>query len=133
MNPARVLKRGGLALAALAMVAGCGGASAQSQVSGEDVTVLMFDDRFQYHEIHIPVGGSVDWVGAGRNPHNAVASDGSWSTETVFGSLEQLEGDSAVLTYDRPGEYVFFCTLHGNAAGKGMAGVLVVGGEADSG
>ena len=120
-------------MAALAMLIACGGASAQTRISGEHVTVLMFDDRFQYDEIHIPVGGSVDWVGAGRNPHNAVAADGSWSTESVFGSLLQLEGDAATLTYDRPGEYVFFCTLHGNAAGKGMAGVLVVGGEADSG
>jgi len=126
----RALKWGGFALAAVAMLIACGGASAQTRISGEHVTVLMFDDRFQYDEIHIPVGGSVDWVGAGRNPHNAVASDGSWSTETVFGSLEQLEGDSAVLTYDRSGEYVFFCTLHGNAAGNGMAGVLVVGGGA---
>ena len=52
----------------------------------------MFDNRFQFTEIRIPVGGSVTWRGAGRNPHNAVASDESWSTETEFGSLEQLEG-----------------------------------------
>ncbi len=49
------------------------------------------------------------------------------STESAFGSLEQLEGDSAVLTYAEPGEYVFFCTFHGNAEGDGMAGVLIVG------
>lgn len=96
-------------------------------IEGENVTVEMYDNRFQYTEIRIPVGGSVNWVGAGRNPHNAVAADGSWSTETVFGSLEQLEGDEAVLTYDEPGEYVFFCTFHGSAEGDGMAGVLIVG------
>lgn len=87
----------------------------------------MYDNRYQYNEIRIPVGGSVTWLGAGANPHNAVAADESWSTESVFGSLEQLEGDAAVLTYDQPGEYVFFCTLHGNAQGAGMAGVLIVG------
>ena len=37
----------------------------------------------------MPVGATVTFVGAGRNPHNAVASDGSWSTESEFGSLEQ--------------------------------------------
>ena len=119
-----------LSLAAVvAFVAACGGAGANTVVSGDDVRVLMFDDRFQYTEIHIPVGGSVEWVGAGRNPHNAVAADGSWSTESVFGSLLQLEGDAATLTYDEPGRWVFFCTLHGNAEGEGMAGVLVVGAE----
>ena len=60
---------------------------------------------------------------------HAVAADGSWSTEEVFGSLEQLEGDEAVLTYDQPGEYVFFCTYHGNSDGDGMAGVRVGAGE----
>jgi plastocyanin len=87
----------------------------------------MFDNRFEYTEVRIPVGCSVDFVNAGRNPHNAVDADGAWSTEDVFGSLEQLEGDSAVLTYDDPGTYVFFCTFHGNAQGAGMAGTLIVG------
>lgn len=96
-------------------------------MSGEDVEVDMFDNRYQYTEINIPVGGTVNFEGAGRNPHNAVASDGSWSTEDVFGSLEQLEGDEAVLTFDQPGEYPFFCTFHGNAQGDGMAGTLIVG------
>ena len=64
---------------------------------------------------------------AGANPHNAVEADGLWSTETVFGSLDQFEGDEAVLTYDEAGEYVFFCTYHGNSGGAGMAGTLIVG------
>lgn len=87
----------------------------------------MFDNRFEYTHISVPRGGTVKWVGAGRQPHNAVASDGSWTTEDAFGSLDQLEGDEAVLTYDQPGTYVFFCTYHGNAEGDGMAGTLVVG------
>ena len=115
---------GGLVLSA------CGEASSSSEyIEGEDITVEMYDNRFQYTEIRIPVGGTIDWLGAGRNPHNAVAGDGSWSTEDVFGSLEQYEGDSAVLTYEEPGEYAFFCTFHGNAEGDGMAGVLIVGDE----
>lgn len=113
---------GGLVLVA------CGGDGGPDDViEGRDVTVEMYDNRFQHTEIRIPVGGSVNWLGAGRLAHNAVAADGSWSTESVFGSLEQLEGDSATITYDQPGEYVFFCTFHGNAEGGGMAGVLIVG------
>lgn len=104
-----------------------GGAASGDSIEGQDVTVRLFDNRYEYTEIRIPVGGTVNWLGAGRNAHNAVAADGSWSTEDVFGSLEQHEGDSALLTYDEPGEYVFFCTFHGNAQGDGMAGTLIVG------
>ena len=123
------MKPGLVAVAILAAVTvACGGSDSEGGVlEGDDVEVLMFDNRFEYTEIKIPVGGSVNWIGAGANPHNAVDADEEWSTETVFGSLEQYEGDEAVLTYDKPGEYVFFCTFHGNAEGEGMAGILIVG------
>lgn len=117
-----------LALAGALLVAACGGSGGDESISGQYVVVQMYDNRFQYTEIQVPVGGTVNWVGAGRNPHNAVDAEGAWSTETAFGSLEQLEGDEAVLTYDQPGRYLFFCTFHGDAEGNGMAGVLVVGG-----
>jgi plastocyanin len=120
------LSRFALVLLCLLMLASCGSTEGES-TSGEDVVVDMFDNRYEYTEIRIPLGGSVNFVGAGRNPHNAVAADGSWSTEEVFGSLEQREGDEALITFDTPGEYVFFCTFHGNAEGAGMAGTLIVG------
>lgn len=123
-----------VALLAALLVAACsdsgegGSDGSGGLIEGQDVVVEMYDNRFEYTEIHIPVGGSVTWVGAGRNPHNSVAADQSWSTESVFGSLDQLDGDEATLVYDKAGEQVFFCTYHGNAEGKGMAGTIVVGG-----
>src|SRR3990172_12193330 len=105
------------------LAAGGGG---DAVVEGQDVTVRMFDNRYEYNEIRIPDGGSVSFVGAGRNPHNAVAADESWSTEDVFGSLEQHEGDVATIDFDVPGEYLFFCTFHRNADGAGMAGKVFV-------
>ncbi len=122
------MKRLLLGLAIAAVVAGCGSDEPASlSIEGQDVTVEMYDNRFQYTEIRIPVGGTVNWVGAGRNPHNAVEADELWSTESAFGSLEQFEGDEAVLSYDTPGTYIFFCTFHGNGQGAGMAGTLIVG------
>ena len=35
--------------------------------------------------------------------------------------------DEATLTYNSTGTYTFFCTYHGNSAGNGMAGTLIVG------
>lgn len=117
-----------LATAGALILAGCGGSDdGDDSIDGEDVVVEMYDNRFEYTEISIPIGGSVTFVGAGRNPHNAVAADDAWSTESVFGSLEQHEGDEALLIFDEEGTYAFFCTFHGGAEGDGMAGVLTVG------
>lgn len=115
-----------LLLAPAIVLVACGGSPEGDSISGEEVVVRMFDNRFEYTEIRIPVGGTVNFLGTGRNPHNAVASDESWSTEDEFGSLEQLEDDAAIMTFDEPGVYPFFCTFHGNADGDGMAGVLTV-------
>lgn len=125
------MRRAGLALAlagAVFLAACSGSGSGGDSIEGEDVVVDMFDNRFEFTEIRIPVGGSVTWVGAGANAHNAVDADDEWSTESEFGSLDQYEGDEATLTYNTAGTYVFYCTYHGNAEGDGMAGTLIVGG-----
>jgi plastocyanin len=122
------VRRISVGLLGLLVVVACGGdGDGGESISGDDVVVDMFDNRYEFTEVNVTLGGTVTFVGAGRNPHNAVAADGSWSTEDVFGSLEQHEGEEAVLTFDEEGEYVFFCTFHGNADGDGMAGTLVVG------
>jgi plastocyanin len=116
-----------LTIVGVVFLASCGGEPATTVLQGQDVTLKMFDNRYEYDEIRIPVGGSIEFLGAGRNPHNAKAADGSWSTEDEFGTLEMLEGDSAVISFDSPGTYVFFCSFHGNAEGSGMAGTIIVG------
>ena len=122
------MRRISVGLLGLLVVVACGdGGDGGEFASGDDVVVDMFDNRYEFTEVNVTLGGTVTFVGAGRNPHNAVAADGSWSTDDVFGSLEQHEGEEAVLTFDEEGEYVFFCTFHGNAEGDGMAGTLVVG------
>ena len=117
-----------LALAGALLIVACGSSDGGESIEGQSVVVDMYDNRYEYTEIKIPVGGTVTFVGAGGNPHNAVDSDGGWSTEDVFGALEQHDGDSATLEFDQAGTYTFYCTFHGNADGAGMAGTLIVGG-----
>jgi plastocyanin len=118
-------------LAALAVVAV--GAAAFAFIGGDGrdegdyVTVFARDDFFQPElirvplRIEVPVGATVEWRNVGRNPHNVAASDGSFESEILD------RGEEYSHTYDTPGIYPFWCTLHGTKDGSGMAGTVVVG------
>jgi plastocyanin len=70
---------------------------------------------------HVTTAGSTITVtNQGQTAHNLVAVEGGFR-------VEQLNpGERSELEVDRPGVYQYYCTLHGSAAGAGMAGVLVV-------
>jgi plastocyanin len=89
--------------------------------AGDYIGVDALDDFFAPEVVRVPVGTEVEWDMAGRNPHTVTADDGSYDS----GILQP--GDEYSRTYDKPGVYPYFCTLHGAAGGKGMAGVVVVG------
>ena len=117
---ARRLLRHAVALLLVASTA-CGG----DRQGGNFVT--MYDNAFNATVVRVPVGVRVKWMNVGKNAHNAVAVDGSWSTG--HGSTHDLApGSEQDLTFDKPGVYRYYCTYHGTKDGKGMAGVVVVGG-----
>ncbi len=123
----RCLILGALALAAL--VAACATEAASDSTSA---TVVMLDNEFDQDVYRVDVGTTVTFVNEGRNPHNAVAADGSWSTEDSFGDLVMVEGDETQITFDEPGEYFFICTFHA-ANDEGMVATLIVGDAAPTG
>ncbi|HET9040898.1 MAG TPA: right-handed parallel beta-helix repeat-containing protein, partial [Gemmatimonadales bacterium] len=93
--------------------------------------VNMYDNAFNAAVVRVPVGVRVKWINVGKNVHNAVAVDGSWSTGHG-GASDLAPGAEQDLTFDKPGVYRYYCTYHGTKDGKGMAGVVVVGGAAYS-
>lgn len=115
---------GGLALLAATgwAVAGCAGGRDETAV------VAMLDNSFAPAVVRVPVGSAVRFQNRGRSPHNAIAVDGSWSTEQAAGRAALSEGESAEITFERPGRYRFYCSFHATPDGlRGMVGVLVVG------
>jgi plastocyanin len=127
-----IVRRRWLVLGALAVVAigaaafvFMGGGGGEDE--GEYVTVLARDDFFQPEllrvplRLEVPVGATVEWRNVGRNPHNVAAVDDSFASD----NLER--GEEYSHTYDKPGIYPFWCTLHGTKDGGGMAGTIVVG------
>lgn len=113
---------------ATTLLVACGG-------SDDAVEVRMLDNSFAPNVIEVDVGEPVRFTNAGRVPHNAIADDDSFTTLTADGS-NQNSGESAEITFDEPGLYDFYCSLHAtrNEDGEweGMVGTLVVGGAADA-
>jgi len=113
-------------LAGLILTA-CGLSACASEDDSGAVFVDMKDNFFGRAVTRVPEGEAVLFRNDGASPHNAVASDGSWSTEGIAGRLPIEPGEDVEMTFDEPGVYEYFCTFHGTEDGDGMAAVLVVG------
>ncbi|MCY1125747.1 cupredoxin family copper-binding protein [Frigidibacter sp. RF13] len=69
-----------------------------------EVRIMGF--AYQPRVLEILAGDSVVWRNEDIAPHTASAADGSWDT----GAIEK--GESAEMTFDRPGEFAYVCAFH---------------------
>lgn len=130
-------------ICALVLIGGCGNSdgsadagkgsdkekSAQEAVDWTDKTgqgaveVDARDNSFSAKFITVSPGTKVTFDNKGRNPHNVIAvKKGSFETVEVS---DFQPGDTAVRTFDKPGEYAYYCSLHGTQT-KGMVGRVKV-------
>jgi plastocyanin len=119
----------GLLLAGTLLAGACSGEAAEEPAG--TFPVRMVDDEFSPEHLQVPAGAEITFRNSGRNPHNAVASDGSFSTVDVTGGNTLAGEATRVSVGDQPRAVRFYCTLHGTEDGAGMAGVLVVGEVSD--
>lgn len=93
-----------------------------AQSTGEAVTVMIHEDRYQFipSQLTIPVGTTVIWVNDEQPKHTASADDGS------FDSGDQELGVRYTYTFTKPGTYRYYCRYHGDVGGVGMAGTITV-------
>jgi plastocyanin len=80
----------------------------------------MIDFTYSVVNLEVPAGSTLTWTNAGNVRHSATADDGSWDTGLI-GS-----GEQASITFDTPGAYAYYCTLHGAPEGIGMSAVVTV-------
>ena len=100
--------------------------SASPAAPAEVVEIQALDNTFSPKEIVVAPGTEVHFVNGGRNKHNAQSiTDGEWGVADV----DFRPGDDYTHVFDEPGEYRYFCSLHGTAE-FGMFGVIVVDDEA---
>ncbi len=107
-------------------------------LTGRDtVTIVATDNRFRDRTVVVSPGTRIVWVNEGRNDHNVYPADdrddrdaagdpadGSAPFEPI--TTDELEpGEQAVLVFDRPGDFPYYCTIHGTRT-RGMVGRIIV-------
>jgi plastocyanin len=80
----------------------------------------MKDFAYDLLNIEVPVGSTVTWFNVGNAEHSATADDVSWDTG-LYGT-----GEEATITFDTPGVFSYYCTLHGAPGGVGMSAIITV-------
>jgi plastocyanin len=88
------------------------------------VTVDAIDNQFDDAFILVSKGTKVTWTNAGRNDHSVTpVHDGSF----VGVSTTQFNpGQSHSVTFTTPGDYPYYCSIHGTTNLNGQAGVVRV-------
>jgi plastocyanin len=95
-------------------------AAVEPEETAGEFFIDMLDFTYSDLNPEIPAGSTVAWTNAGNVKHSATADDGSWDT-TLLGS-----GGEASITFDEPGAYAYYCSLHGSPGGIGMSATITV-------
>jgi plastocyanin len=99
-----------LCLVTLAAVISLGsGGTVRAQ---EDAAVDIVDFAFDASSITVEVGSTVTWTNAGDATHTVTADDGA------FDSGDVASGETYSFTFDEPGTYTYFCSIHPDMVGE---------------
>jgi plastocyanin len=92
--------------------------------TGVVVPVIALDNTFRPEVVEISVGDQVVWENRGLNEHDLLyVETGEWGVEAAFFQ----PGDVYSRIFTEPGEYDYYCTIHGTAE-IGMIGTVIVTG-----
>ncbi len=93
-----------------------------------EVAVAVPDNLFEPSYLMVSPGTTVKWTNEGRNDHNIVAVE--------KGSFEGVDRDQFgpgkvhTAKFDEPGDYAYYCSIHGTKNLNGQSGVIRVEAEA---
>jgi plastocyanin len=86
--------------------AGTNTSNSQLVLGGKTEAVDMRGYAFSPGNLSVPMGATVTWTNDDNAPHNATDRGDAWQTDTIG------EGESTSATFDRAGEYEYYCTIH---------------------
>jgi plastocyanin len=124
------------ALLTVGALAGCGDDDSDSsgvdlsdkefvdETGNDAVTVDALDNNFRPQYVEVSAGTTVTFENRGRNVHNVIpAEEGAF--ETIDAGEFEPE-DTGDIVFDEPGDYPYYCSLHGNASAGMIGGLRVV-------
>lgn len=85
-----------------------------------ELVVQMLDFFNDPNILSVPTGTVIRFLNSGQALHSATADDGTFDTGLIS------NGQSQAFTFDQPGTYSYYCTLHGLPGGVGMSGTIEV-------
>ncbi len=85
-------------------------AGAAQGASETQVTIKNF--AFGPAAVTVPVGTTVTWVNVDVEPHTVISNEKKFQSEALD------TGDRFSVTFDKPGTYGYFCSLHPHMTGK---------------
>jgi plastocyanin len=94
------------------MGGGTNSSNAPLSVGTKAESVSIRDFAFAPGNLQVPVGATVTWTNYDDAPHTATAKDGSWDTGILS------KGDTKTITFDKAGEYQYYCKVHPNMVGR---------------
>ncbi|MEZ5252387.1 MAG: cupredoxin domain-containing protein [Microthrixaceae bacterium] len=87
------------------------------------VEISVVDNSFEPRWVVVSAGTEVRWTNNGRNDHNIIAEP-----EGAFAGVDHGQfsaGSTHAVTFEKPGEFPYFCSLHGTPR-NGQNGVIRV-------
>lgn len=92
--------------------------------TGVVVQVIALDNSFRPQVVEVAVGDEVAWQNRGMNEHNVLRVEGEgWGVEVA----DFQPGAVYSHVFTEPGEYRYYCSIHGSTE-VGMVGTVVVTG-----
>jgi plastocyanin len=89
---------------------------AGSQGQNAQNAVQIINMAFQPQQITVPVGTTVTWTNADTTAHTVTAGTADAPTgEFDSGNLDP--GATFTYTFDQPGTFAYFCSIHPNMVG----------------
>jgi plastocyanin len=90
--------------------------------TGVAVPVVALDNTFRPQVVEVHVGDEVVWQNRGQNEHDVLSVEvEGWGVEAT----EFQPGDVYAHVFSVPGEYAYYCTIHGTDE-VGMVGTVIV-------
>ena len=101
-----------------------GPAAATAADAGGEVVDVRIGAFFQYEPdpVEVPIGTTVRWTNPDAILHTATSGEPGAQTDVFDGEMDGA-GTTFEFTFEEPGTYPYFCTVHGAA----MTGEVVVG------